>query len=92
MEYLLQADTFDEELKKLVGMGFEKVFQALSFSISVRSHLAYGAGTAYCMFWLYLVFFFFELVSGCFILRDPLQSGSANKLSVFHIGCACLPV
>ena len=93
MEYLLQADTFDEELKKLFGMGFEKVFQALSFSISVpySSHLAYGAGTAYCMFWLYLVFFF-ELVSGCFILRDPLQSGSANKLSVFHIGCACLPV
>lgn len=28
---LTQVDTFDEELKKLVGMGFEKVFQALSF-------------------------------------------------------------
>jgi hypothetical protein len=27
---LLQVDTFDEELKKLVGMGFEKVFQVMS--------------------------------------------------------------
>jgi len=72
MEYLLQADTFDEELKKLVGMGFEKVFQALSFSISVpySSHLAYGAGTAYCMFWLYLVFFFWTRIWLFYIKRS----------------------
>jgi hypothetical protein len=30
IDYLLQVDTFDEELKKLVGMGFEKVINALS--------------------------------------------------------------
>ena len=51
-EYLLQVDTFDEELKKLVGMGFEKVFQALSFSIAIlhlySSQLAYQTGLLFC--------------------------------------------
>lgn len=64
-------------------MGFEKVFQALPFSIAVlhlySPHLANHAGILHVL-----------AVSDRFILRDPVQSGSVNKWSVFRIGCACV--